>query len=42
MSIDSQMMQHELLESTIVRLFRMDVRTAHDATLRAGRPSGIE
>lgn len=39
---DLQLMQHELFESTFVRMFRTDVRTAHEATLRAGRPSGIE
>lgn len=39
---DLQLMQHELFESTFTRIFRSDVRTAHEATLRAGRLSGIE
>ena len=39
---DRELMEHELFESHFERLFRTDYRTAHLATNRSGRPSGLE
>lgn len=39
---DVQLIWHELFESHFERLFHTDYRTAHLATNRSGRPSGLE
>ena len=39
---DVQLLEHEFFESRFEGLFRTDYRTAHEATNRSGRLSGLE
>jgi hypothetical protein len=39
---DVELLEHELFESRFEGIFRTDYRTAHEATNRSGRPSGLE
>ena len=39
---DRQLLNHELFESRFEGIFRTNYRTAHEATNRSGRPSGLE
>ena len=39
---DVQLLKHELFESRFEGIFRTNYRTAHEATNRSGRPSGLE
>jgi hypothetical protein len=39
---DVQLLKHEIFESRFEGIFRTDYRTAHAATNRSGRPSGLE
>jgi hypothetical protein len=39
---DVQLLEHELFESHFEGIFRTNYRTAHEATNRSGRPSGLE
>jgi hypothetical protein len=39
---DIQLLEHELFESRFEGIFRTDYRTAHEATNRSGRLSGLE
>jgi hypothetical protein len=39
---DIQLLEHELFEARFEGIFRTDYRTAHEATNRSGRLSGLE
>jgi hypothetical protein len=39
---DIQLLEHELFEARFEGMFRTDYRTAHEATNRSGRLSGLE
>ena len=39
---DIQLLEHELFEARFEAIFRTDYRTAHEATNRSGRLSGLD
>ena len=39
---DVQLLEHEIFEAKFEGIFQTDYRTAHEATNRSGRPSGLE